>query len=161
MDERLALWFVATELRLPPRMLVTPPKIALPPPATCVGALVNVSIILLPIWSKATGVGQPKPLPPPGEREAPPSLSKNRFIPSLSASGCKWTASFRYFSRSLRSACLVLFFHEGRVECESVKRVPVITEMRRRTSCRVSKSVYLRTIIHPGKLDEVGSIWIM
>jgi hypothetical protein len=66
---------------------VIPPPSTFPPSATPLGALVRTSNIPFPICSKADGVGQPRPGNPLFELlfDWPWSLSRKRFIPSLSA----------------------------------------------------------------------------
>ena len=73
---------------------LTLPTIALPPPAAPLGALARTSSMPLPIVSKDAGLGHPTPRPRLlllfcGDLgwPWPWSFSKNRFIPSLSASG--------------------------------------------------------------------------
>lgn len=70
----------------PPRTLLTPPMRAFPPPATSFGAFARASTTPFPILSNAAGAGQPNPPLWPGDLLNARSFSKNRFMPSLSAS---------------------------------------------------------------------------
>ena len=81
-----------------PKTPVTPPKSALPPPATSFGALdstLKVEPMPLPMVSKVLSAQSNPGKPAPGVLPVPSSFSRKRFIPSLSANGLYLTASFR------------------------------------------------------------------